>query len=233
VTLFGDVIFVNGLPFFVSSSRHVHFSTTRHLENQKPATILSCSKQIQSVYLKRGFRITHFLLDDAIEHLRGDLAALHITLNTVPNDEYVPDIERFIRTLKERTRSTYNRLPFQRFPWRILIEMVYAATFWLNSFLHPLGICQRLSPRAIVACVTIDVNHHCHLDFGCYVQTHEEHNNSMASRTTVHLASNRLAIYKVVISSTVLPPGSSFAGIAGPFFLCHKKSLTVFIFWRC
>jgi hypothetical protein len=155
-----------------------------NLENQKSATILSCIKQIQSVYLKRGFCITHFLLDGAFEHLRGDLAALRITLNTVSNDEHVPGIERFIRTLKESTRCIYNSLPFRRFPPRILTEMVYAAPFWLNSFPLPLGISQRLSPRAIVAGASIDFNHHCQLDFGCYVQTHEEHNNSMASRTT-------------------------------------------------
>jgi hypothetical protein len=29
VTLCGDVMFVNGLPFFVSTSRHIHFSTTQ------------------------------------------------------------------------------------------------------------------------------------------------------------------------------------------------------------
>jgi hypothetical protein len=177
-------MFVYGLPFIVSTSRHIHFSTTQHLENQKSATILSNIKQIQSDYLNRGFRITHFLLDGAFEHLRGDLAALHITLNTVSNDEHVPDKERVIRPLKGRTRCIYNGLPFRRFPPRILTGMVYAATFWQNSFPHPLGISQRLSPRAIVAGVSIDFNHHCQLDFGCYVQTHEEHNNSMASRTT-------------------------------------------------
>jgi hypothetical protein len=46
----------------------------------------------------------------------------------------------------------------------------------------------------------------------------------------VYLPSDRLAIYKVVTSSTVLPLDESFAGIAGPFSLCHKKSSTVFIF---
>jgi hypothetical protein len=64
------------------------------------------------VYLKRGFRITHFLVYGAFERLCGDLAALHITLNTVSNDDHVPEIERFIRTLKERTRCIYNSLPF-------------------------------------------------------------------------------------------------------------------------
>jgi hypothetical protein len=176
------------VAFLCFHIQHIHFSTTQHLENQKPATILSCIKRIQAVYLKRGFRITHFLLDGAFEHLRGDLAALHITLNTVSNDENVPDIERFIRTVKERIRCIHNSRPFQRCPPRILIEMVYAATFWLNSFSHPLGISQCLSPRAIVSVATIDFNHHCQLDFGCYVQTHEERDHSMASRTTGALA---------------------------------------------
>jgi hypothetical protein len=102
------------------------------------------------VYLKRGFRITHFLLDGAFELLRGDLAALHITLNTISDDEHVPDIECFIRTLKERTRCIYNSLPFQRFPPRILAEMVYAATFWLNSFPIRLGFLSASVPLPLL-----------------------------------------------------------------------------------
>jgi hypothetical protein len=71
-----------------------------------------------------------FLVDGAFEHLRGDLATLNITLNTSSNDEHIPEIERFIRTLKERTRCIYNSLPFQRFPPRI-------RCFLLAKFLSP------------------------------------------------------------------------------------------------
>eukprot|EP00978_Attheya_sp_CCMP212_P009273 scaffold21935_cov53-Attheya_sp.AAC.1 len=60
--------------------------------------------------------------------------------------------------------------------------------FWLNSFPHPDGVSDSLSPRAIVVGNNIDYGEHCQLEFGTYVQTHEDHNNSMATRTTGALA---------------------------------------------
>jgi hypothetical protein len=32
-------------------------------------------------------------------------------MNVVSNDEHVPEIERYIRTVKERTRCVYTMLP--------------------------------------------------------------------------------------------------------------------------
>jgi hypothetical protein len=45
-----------------------------------------------------------------------------------------------------------------------------------------------LSPRTIITGQTVDFNRHCKYEFGQYVQTHEEHNNSMVPRTTGALA---------------------------------------------
>ena len=111
-----------------------------------------------------------------------------MTLNTVSNDEHVPEVERHIRTLKERTRCVYNTLPFTRMPNRLIIEMVYASTFWLNSFPPADGISDTISPRAIIVGTRLDYTKHCQLEFGTYVQTHEEHDNSMATRTTGAIA---------------------------------------------
>ena len=53
------------------------------------------------------------------------VSELGATLNIVANDMHVLEIERYIRTVKERTRCVYNTLPFQRVPSRLTIEMVY------------------------------------------------------------------------------------------------------------
>ena len=57
-----------------------------------------------------------------------------------------------------------------------------------NSFPAEDGISPTLSPRAIVIGTLIDYNKHCKLEFGTYVQVHEEHDNSMATRTTGAIA---------------------------------------------
>ena len=183
VTLAADVMYVNKLPFFISIARDIKFSTAQKLDSQKAPMLLDAVKKIQQVYLRRGFEIAHLLMDGQFEPIRGDLSSLGITLNTVANDEHVPEVERHIRTLKERTRATYNMLPFKQMPSRLIIEMVYAANLWLNMFPHANGISQTMSPRAIVTGHRIEYATHCQLEFGEYVQTHEEHDNSMQPRT--------------------------------------------------
>jgi hypothetical protein len=73
-------------------------------------------------------------------------------------------------------------------PARLIIEMVYTSVFWLNSFPNRNGITGNYSPRNIVVGQQIDYNYHCQLEFGTYVQTHEEYDNSMLSRTTGAIA---------------------------------------------
>jgi hypothetical protein len=67
-------------------------------------------------------------MDGEFEPMRGDLADLGIALNETARDEHVGDIERFIRTLKERMRAIYNNtLPFKHVPPRIVIKMASQA----------------------------------------------------------------------------------------------------------
>jgi hypothetical protein len=188
VILGGDIMFVNKIPFFMTVSRYIKFGTVEALQDQTAKTILGAIKKVKSVYMKRGFKISVLLMDGQFETLRGDLADIQITLNTVSNDEHVPEIERYIRTTKERMRCVYNMLPFRKIPARLIIELAYHSVFWLNCFPPDDNISSTLSPRAIVVGHHVDYRRHCKLLFGTYVQTHEEHDNSMASRTTGALA---------------------------------------------
>jgi hypothetical protein len=52
------------------------------------------------------------LMDGQFQPLHAAMADLQIILNMVSNDEHVPEIERRIRTVKERTRCVYKTLPF-------------------------------------------------------------------------------------------------------------------------
>ena len=45
------------------------------------------------------------------------------------------------------------------------------------------GISDTLSPRAIVVGAAVDYENHCKIEFGTYVQTHEQHDNAMIPRT--------------------------------------------------
>ena len=90
------------------------------------------------------------------------------------------EIERYIRTVKERMRGIYNTLPFTRLPRRMIIEMAKNVVFWLNSFPNKDGISNVISPRGIITGNSLDYNLHCTYQFGDYVQTHEQHDKKNA-----------------------------------------------------
>jgi hypothetical protein len=127
-------------------------------------------------------------MDGEFKPMRGDLADAGITLNETANDEHVGEIERFIRTLKERMWAFYNSLPFNHMPPRLVIKMAKHSIYWLNSFPHPNGVSADMSPRTIITGQTVDFTRRCKYEFGEYVQTHEQHDNSMAPRTIGALA---------------------------------------------
>jgi len=173
-----DIMFVNKLPFFVTISRNIKFSTAVLITDQKHETLVKAVRDVRNIYQKRGFRVNSMLMDGQFEGLAGDLAELGITLNTVARGEHVPEVERHIRTIKERARCVYNTMPFTKIPGRMVAELIYYSVFWLNSFPARDGISDTLSPRAIVTGSHIDYNKHCKLEFGTYVQAHEEHDNT-------------------------------------------------------
>jgi len=188
VIIGADIMFVNKLPFFVTISRNIKFGTAVLITDQKHETLVKATKEVRNVYRKRGFILTTMLMDGQFEGITGDLAALGVTVNTVARGEHVPEAERYIRTIKERARCVYNTMPFNKIPGRMVAELIYYCVFWLNTFPAHDGISDTLSPRSIVTGSNIDFNKHCKLEFGAYVQAHEEHDNTMATRTTGAIA---------------------------------------------
>ena len=140
------------------------------------------------MYMSCGFIVQHMFMDGQFQHMENQITGLGITLNICSRKEHVSEIERNIRTVKERVRGVYNTLPFKKMPRRLIIELVKCCIFWLNA-IHPSpSIAPNMSPRTILTGKTINYNTHCVHEFGFYVQTHEEHDNSMRIRTIGALA---------------------------------------------
>jgi hypothetical protein len=188
VLLTADLMFVNSIPFLITFSPNVRFGTVEKLGCKSNTMIMAALKDVFRIYRGGGFNVEMVMMDREFEPLRGMLAVYKVGLNTTSRDEHVGDIKRYICTVKERTRATYNTLPFERMPQRLVIKIVCSSVFWLNSFPSTNGISETLSPREIVQRHSVDYNKHCQLEFGTYVQTHEQHDNGMGSRTTGSLA---------------------------------------------
>lgn len=179
---------MNLLPFAVSMSSALRLDIAEAIKNCRAATILRSIKGMKDIYSRRGLLMNTVLADNEFATLERPLGSIGVTLNILARDEHVPEVERYIRILKERCRAMFNLLPFNRMPRCMIVELVYAMEFRLNVFPVHDGVSAHISPRELVTGLTIDANKHCAVSFGAYVQTHEEHNNSMKSWTVGAIA---------------------------------------------
>ena len=179
VTLAIDIMFVNKIPFLITVSRNIKFVTIEDLPNRKVTTIRDKLRAVLRLYRHRGFHVTSILGDQEFEALREFFPYL----NTCGADEHVPDVERMIRTVKDRARSAHSLLPFRSLPRLIVVRLLCNAVLWLNALPNANGVSQVLSPRFLLTGRDLSYDKHVRLPFGAYVQTHEEHTNDLRHRT--------------------------------------------------
>ena len=172
-------MFVNKIPFIITISRYIKFITVEVLKNRQTKTLSKILRNVTSMYEKRGFIVSSILGDCEFEPLRADFPQL----NTTSANEHVPEAERCIRTIKERTRSTYTILPFTYIPRLVIIHLVKNSVLWLNALPAKDGVSNNHSPRYLLTGAELNYENHVQIEFGKYVQTHEEHDNSMQART--------------------------------------------------
>ena len=182
-----DIFFVDTIPFLLTLSRKIDFTTASHLENRKLETILKAVMSIVSLYKRRGFRIETIHADREFEPL-AELIESHPrgpSVNLASANEHVPEIERRIRVVKERTRAVRHSLPFKRMPKMMTANMVLHVVRQLTFFPGKGGISANLSPRMIMMGESLDFKKHLSLQFGEYCQVHEEDTprNSQTART--------------------------------------------------
>jgi hypothetical protein len=188
VTLCFDIMFVNRIAFLVTVSRSIRFGTTERLVSRKSGVVAKALVNVVRFYRQRGFRVKECHGDGEFEALRADVADVHAQLNVTSENEHVPEVERYIRTIKERCRAVYNTVPFKRLPGMMIVEMIHSCNYWLNMFPANDGVSAAQSPRRIMTGQSSDYVLHCRLEFGEYAQVHESHDNTMITRTTGAIA---------------------------------------------
>ena len=161
-----DNFFVNKIPFFLTLSRAICFAAVNHLANRTVSQIYKAFKEIYQYYLNLGFRITTV-------HADGEFAPLKTLIESLPGgpfvnlasaNEHVPEIERRIRVVKERCRSTRHSLPFSRIPKLLTIHIVLNAVKLLNFFPTKGGVSDTISPKTIMSGETLDYKKHLSLE---------------------------------------------------------------------
>ncbi|KAL7462751.1 hypothetical protein ACHAXS_003127 [Conticribra weissflogii] len=181
-------MFVNRVPFLVTVTRAIKLITVECLETRTAKQLSACLQRISKLYLKGGFHIRTFYMDGEFEKIKSHMP--EVDVNTTGANEHVGEVERCIRTIKERARGIINTLPFSTLPKHILIELLYHTVLWLNAFPTKNVISSCFSPREIITHVGLDFKKHCRVPFGTYCKVHEYPNplNSTAPRTKPAIA---------------------------------------------
>ena len=110
---------------------------------------------------------------------------LDVQMNYTNAQDHVPEAERNNRTIKERVRSAYHRLPFRKLPKTMIKYLAMVQVNHLNLFPAKGGVSKYYSPRMILTERNLEYEKHCKVPFGAYVQATHETNatNSIAART--------------------------------------------------
>ena len=136
------------------------------------------------MYKSRGFNFSDLHADMEFECIRNDV--LPSRLNVTAANDHVGEVERSIRTMKERARTTIHGLPFKRLPKAMIQALVYHAAKGLNQFPAKNGISDTLSPLTIMTGRANPDYNDLKLEFGSYVQVFEDNtpSNTTPSRNT-------------------------------------------------
>ncbi len=132
VTIAIDVMLINSIPFLIIISRGLKFSTIKQLINYQIPTSKTCLQEVIHIYKLRCFSITTNLGDPKFQPLDVEFPGQQV--NCCGADVHIPQVERYIRTVKDQVCSAYSILPFQRLPRIVVGHLSKNAVFWLYSF---------------------------------------------------------------------------------------------------
>ena len=90
-----DIFFVNKIPFFLTLSRKICFTTVNHLGNRTVPVIFKAFKEIYQYYFHRGFCIATVSADGEFAPLKPLIESLPggPMVNLASSNEHVPEIE--------------------------------------------------------------------------------------------------------------------------------------------
>ncbi|KAL7472715.1 hypothetical protein ACHAXS_013110 [Conticribra weissflogii] len=176
-------MFVSGLAFVVTVSRDIKFITTHYLLSKTSDDLAQSLQETIKLYQRGGFKVQTLLMDGEFEKVKSRIP--EVVVNITGAGEHVGDVERHIQAIKERCRGIGNTLPFKRMPARMVIELVYFCTMWINAVPNRNGISGEYSPREVVVRQPVNYKKHCQVPFGAYCEVFKdrERTNTMASRT--------------------------------------------------
>jgi hypothetical protein len=171
IRIFIDIFWVNGSPYFHTI---LNFAQSQH-------TLLMEAKAILNMHEARHFEISRVEADRAFACITNDL--LPFILNIADGDDHVHEVERSIRTIKERVRCAVQGLPYCRLPKIMMRAVVEGAHKALNQFPAKDGASDELSPLTIMTGTPRPDYHNFKIELGAYAHVFEDNNPTNTNQT--------------------------------------------------
>jgi len=181
-----DIMFVNNMPYFTSISRDIYYRTANRMPSRTADSLYQAVDEVFRVYNSNKFTVSTVYSDNEWKPIFDEVKDnLGVTMIYSSAQAHVPEAERNNRTIKERIRATFHRLPYKALPHVIMQYLVSESARKLNYFPNKHGISKYFSPRLIVTREPLDYKRHCQFPLGAYVQAHDEPqpSNTQAPRT--------------------------------------------------
>jgi hypothetical protein len=173
---------VNKYAFMTTYSNNICYTKTSHVSTKAVKHYWPYLLQVIQMYTARGFRIVMIRGDFEFNGISQQVAELP-SAPRLDLESQIGPVERNIKYVKEKARSQWASLPYERFPGIVVIYMVLHASRVVNYFPRSSGIAH-YSPRMIMRDEQLSMDE-LRLPFGTYVQVKEPstQSNSMLPRT--------------------------------------------------
>ena len=99
---------------------------------------------------------------------------LDVVMNYTNAQDHVPEAERNNKTIKERVRAAFHRLPFKKIARGMIRYLEMVSVHHLNLFPAKKGVSKYYSPKMILTSEVLEYNKHFQVSFGQYVQVNHE-----------------------------------------------------------
>ena len=170
ITLFVDVMHVNGIAFLISKSAHIGHHIAVPIIHKDAEHFVKAIDEMQTEYSTRGGVVKHVIGDGAFKCIKANLSKREIKFTPCIAKKHVPQAERCIRDIKNRIRFARMRMPYKKIPKRLVIEILKLAAKLKSSLVNPFdNIHPIMSPRQLVTGIPLRL---AELEIGQFVQAH-------------------------------------------------------------
>ena len=179
-----DIMYVNECGFMTTIDRTIKFRSAIPITGRTHEEYYRALDVVLRLYNGAGFVIKTIHCDGEfralMERVKDDL---HVKMNFTNALDHVPEAERNNRTIKERIRAAFQRLPYKAIPRVMIRYLAMTQTQQLNLFPVKGGISPYYSPATLLGLPTLDYTKHCQVPYGAFVQANHETNQTSSNIT--------------------------------------------------